>query len=62
MPTYEYACECGEQIEREFRMSEMKQTVKCPKCGKMAKRAIVNRNAIVRHRFGEPRIGRGRGR
>jgi len=61
MAIYEYECECGEEIERTNSMADMKKTVKCPKCGKMAKRAIRNRTAIVRHRLGEARIGRGKG-
>jgi putative FmdB family regulatory protein len=61
MPVYEYKCTCGEEIERTAPMIEMKKRVKCPKCGKMASRAIVCPNAIVHHRLGEARIGRGKG-
>lgn len=57
---YEYECECGEEFECEFKMREMKSKVKC-NCGKMATRAIRQRNAIVRHRLGDPRKGRGKG-
>jgi len=77
MPTYDYRCECGHQFERQFPMSGIKQRVKCPACGKMAKKAISRPNAIVRHRYADvaadsikqymrdqqenPRAGRGRG-
>lgn len=66
MPSYEYVCSCGNEMEKEFSMSNMKSKVKCNKCGKMAKRAFRNRNAIIRHSFydrsrGAARVGRGRG-
>ena len=62
MVVYEYQCVCGEEIERTSSMADMKKRAKCPKCGKMAPRAISQRTAIVRHRLGEARIGRGKGR
>jgi putative FmdB family regulatory protein len=62
MPLYEYKCECGEKMTRITSMSDMKKCVKCSKCGKMAPRFILCPNAIVRHRLGESRIGRGKGR
>lgn len=63
MPTYEYECRaCGQEFERDFSMSDMKPQVRCPACGKMAKRAIKNRTGIVRTRFYDTaRQGRGRG-
>jgi putative FmdB family regulatory protein len=63
VPSYDYVCECGEQFERVSSMAEMKSKLKCPVCGKMAKRAIGRPNAIVRHRYIDniPRKNRGRG-
>ena len=62
MATYEYACKCGHEFERESSMAGMKPKVKCPECGKQAPRAIVNRTGIVRTRFYDTaRLGRGRG-
>lgn len=62
MPTYEYKCACGHYFECESSMKDMKPKVKCPECGKMAPRAIVNRTGIVRTRFYDTaRLGRGRG-
>lgn len=69
MPRYDFSCECGEVIEREFAMSEVKGKVKCPSCGKMAKRVWGLPNQIVRTSMyeraswknGYPRAGRGRG-
>ena len=57
---YEYQCECGEVIERDYPMTQMKKKVRCA-CGKMAPRKFAVTNAIVRHRLGDPRIGRGKG-
>lgn len=68
MATYQYKCECGEVIERDFPIAERKQRVKCPKCGKMAERAILScPNAICRYslferNLGNPRVNRGKGR
>lgn len=62
MAQYEYVCVCGEEFEKTSSMKDMKPKVKCPKCGKMAKRAIKNRTGIVRTRFYDTaRLGRGRG-
>jgi len=63
MPTYEYKCECGELIENDSPMNNIKRRVKCPACGKMAPKAIMRPNQIVRHRYidNSPRKGRGRG-
>jgi putative FmdB family regulatory protein len=62
MPAYDYECECGEVVEKIFPMTKQAKRVKCPKCGKMAKRTITVPNGIVRHRLMETaRKGRGRG-
>jgi putative FmdB family regulatory protein len=62
MPEYSYKCQCDHTFERIFTMTEVKAKQKCPECGKMAARAVVAPNAIVRQRLGSPRIGRGKGR
>lgn len=62
MPEYSYQCKCGYKFDRFFTWAGMKLKQKCPECGKMAPRAIVAPNAIVRQRLGSPRIGRGKGR
>lgn len=37
----EYKCECGNKIEMLYKKSEdIKDKLKCKKCGKMAKKAI----------------------
>jgi hypothetical protein len=62
VPYYQYNCECGEEIDRYCSLDNIKRKVKCPKCGKMAPKAVICPNAIVRHRLTEPaRKGRGRG-
>ena len=40
MPTYEYECECGENITRICKIAEHSSEIEC-KCGKMAKQIIV---------------------
>jgi putative FmdB family regulatory protein len=62
MPEYSYQCVCGNKFERIFSMADMKPKVRCPECRKMAPRAIVAPNAIVRQRYGSPRTGRGMGK
>ena len=67
MANYEYKCACGEGFERDFPMGERQAAVKCPACGKMAKRAITSPNAICRYSYfernlGNPRVNRGKGR
>jgi putative FmdB family regulatory protein len=62
MPEYSYTCKCDHTFHRVFTVADMKAKQKCPECGKMASRAIVAPNAIVRQRLGSPRIGRGKGR
>jgi putative FmdB family regulatory protein len=67
MPTYNYKCdECGQEQEREFPMSDIKQRVKC-ECGKMARKMIACPAAICRYSLfernaGNPRANRGKGR
>lgn len=61
MPKYEYLCSCGHTTSRESSMYNMKRKVKCSVCGKMAKKTFSKVNALVRHRLGDPRIGRGKG-
>jgi len=46
MPLYEYACRCGEVTET-IRKGSVK-SVKCPKCGRKAKRQMSASNAIVK--------------
>ena len=63
MAQYLYECDsCGALTEREFRMADRRKRVMCA-CGKMARRAIVSPNAIIRHRYidNSPRKGRGNG-
>lgn len=62
MPRYDYVCDaCGNEFEREFSMADMKHKLKCPSCGKMARRAIGMVNAIIRHRYlDQSRKGRGK--
>lgn len=62
MAKYTYECSCGNEMEKEFSMSDMKKRVKCDKCGKMAKRAFRGVNMIVRHSFYDRSRGVGRGR
>jgi putative FmdB family regulatory protein len=67
LPTYDYRCDCGEVVERNFPMDDIKQKVKCPACGKMAKKAVACPNAICRYSYfersqGNPRVNRGKGR
>jgi putative FmdB family regulatory protein len=64
MPTYDFQCACGEKTEK-VTLSNQK-TVKCPKCGKRAKRLPPCPNAICRYSLfernaGNPRVNRGRG-
>lgn len=41
MPLYEYLCAaCGTRTEKLMRVSELKAAIRCPKCGKQAKKAI----------------------
>ncbi len=58
MPDYSYQCVCGNTFDRFFMWKDMKLKQKCD-CGKMASRAIVAPNTIVRQRLGSPRKGRG---
>lgn len=69
MPTYDYACKCGEKIQRTSTMADMKKKVKCPVCGKMAERDLAASFPAVRCRYsymdrvnGNPRFWRGKGR
>jgi len=66
MATYEFKCECGEVQTRDFAMDKIKKRVKCPVCGKMAKKVWSKPNAIARYSLidrsrGDARIGRGKG-
>jgi putative FmdB family regulatory protein len=69
MPTYDYKCVCGETLQRTNPMSEMKQKVKCPACGKMAGRDLGASFPAVQCRYSymdrqvnkNPRATRGRG-
>jgi putative FmdB family regulatory protein len=41
MALYEYACAaCGTRTEKRMPMADALQAIKCPKCGKQAKKAI----------------------
>ena len=46
MPTYVYECACGRQTERQFKMSECPDVIKC-ECGKDAKRVICGGKHII---------------
>ncbi|MGH7701522.1 MAG: FmdB family zinc ribbon protein [Gemmatimonadales bacterium] len=46
MPTYEYLCPNGHSFEKVLRMSE-KPRVKCPSCGRVARRQISGGAALV---------------
>ena len=41
MALYEYSCDnCGNVFEKRMPMSEVKQRLKCPSCGKQAKKVL----------------------
>jgi putative FmdB family regulatory protein len=41
MALYEYACAaCGTRTEKRMPMADVLQAIKCPRCGKQAKKAI----------------------
>ena len=47
MPTYEYECEeCGKVFDKVHKMTE-KPRVKCPKCGRRAKKLIGTGAGII---------------
>lgn len=47
MPTYEYLCDaCGEEFEREQRISE-DPIKKCPKCGKAKARRLIGAGNFI---------------
>jgi len=68
MPTYEYRCDCGEEIERQAAMGKAPKTAKCPKCGNSAKRSwssfpsVQCRYSYMDRVNGNPRVNRGKGR
>jgi putative FmdB family regulatory protein len=63
MPSYDYRCECGECFERFFRMADVPEKSKCPKCGKKAGRSFTKPNIRISRRYidNSPRVTRGRG-
>jgi len=66
MPAYDYQCECGEVIERTYPMTKQPKKVKCPVCGKMAKKAFSMPSIKCVYSYyersaGNPRATRGRG-
>ena len=69
LPTYDYKCECGEEIEKTCSMADRKDKVKCSKCGKMAPRKwggtfpnVICRYSLFERSAGNPRVNRGKGR
>jgi putative FmdB family regulatory protein len=40
MPTYEFRCPAGHDVERSFKISEAPSAVECPTCGAVAERRI----------------------
>jgi putative FmdB family regulatory protein len=38
MPTYDFQCECGNEWEEDLPIKDHDKEIKCPKCGKKAKR------------------------
>lgn len=48
MPIYDFRCECGNEFEDIFSVSEMPESVTCPECKKKAPRVIVT-NSTGRH-------------
>jgi putative FmdB family regulatory protein len=40
MPTYEFRCPAGHDVERSFKISDAPGEVECPTCGAMAARRI----------------------
>ena len=40
MALYEYVCVCGTRTDKRMPMSDVLQSIKCPQCGKRAKKAI----------------------
>lgn len=48
MPLYEYKCtECGNEFELFKSFKESDDDEVCPKCGKIAKREIVDCGAVI---------------
>jgi len=56
---YQYECDCGEKIDREFSMGKALQSIKC-KCGKKAYRSY-SLSISVPEPTDIAREGRGRG-
>ena len=46
MPTYTYECPDGHETDREFKMSECPDTIKC-ECGKIATKIINGGKYII---------------
>jgi predicted SprT family Zn-dependent metalloprotease len=66
LPTYQYKCKCGQELEREFPLSDIKQRVRC-ECGRMARKVITVPNVKCVYSYmdrvnGNPRVDRGKGR
>ena len=57
--TYQYECDCGEKIDREFPMGKALQSIKC-KCGKKCYRSY-KLTVSVPESTHISREGRGRG-
>jgi len=47
MPTYEYECEHGHVTEQFHTISTYPETIKCPKCGKNAKKLLGKGQSII---------------
>lgn len=51
MPKYTYECKAGHVTDRMFKISEMKQSIKCPECKKKASKVLTPTGIVMDESF-----------